>query len=366
MQIWQSYKFNHTLALFDSLGGDKNQVIEELSKTRSYIKEFGGDMNEIRKFLLLPTKEYVFDNEEEESVVTEDISGNFFDFVTALQKSEQDAKMFTDALNAIKNWILTDVGGGLSVVEGDGSVFKFIDTNNSEVAKVILESDGKMNATAFGGVEIYSGSSSEDLILSFKDFVNGDLAGIEKMIEEVQATKLKLLNETLPSAAVQDVLNSKKIILSSEKEDEMYYYYELSNSAGEIVGTLSINKTSGCLMLNYACVSDLAGAIGDLDVRTALEKKIAERKQQIDGLLLDRGFQSTLKKSGDSISFSDETETRINYKVTNGEGQTIYTIYIDKSTGQVMVEKSGGGTSTLLSATDELRLKKKASTSLLS
>ena len=140
MQLWQGYKFKHTLALFDSLGGDKNQVIEELSKTRSYVKEFGSDMNEIRKFLLLPTKEYVFDKEEVEALASDDISANFFDFITALQKSDQDAKMFSDALEAIKAWVLTDVGGGLSVVN-DGSNFKFINSSGSEVAKVLLSTE---------------------------------------------------------------------------------------------------------------------------------------------------------------------------------------------------------------------------------
>ncbi len=365
LQIWQSYKFNKALSLFDSLGTDKNQVIEELSNTRSTVREFGNDMNEIRKFLLLPTKDYSFEKEEE-SVVEEDISGNLFDFVSTLQKSEQDAKMFQDSLTAIKAWILTDVGGGLSVVESEGSVFKFMNSGNSEVAKVILESDGEMKATAFGAIEIYSGDSTEDLISSFKDFVDSDLVGIEKMIQEVQLAKLKLSNEILPSAEVQEVLNLKKIILSGEKEDEMYYYYQISNSAGEMVATLGINKTSACFTLNYDCVADLALAVNDLDARSALEKKVADRKKQIDDLLLDKGFQSTLKKSSIGISFSDESDSRINYKVTNEAGELKYTIFIEKSTGQVMVEKSGGGTSTLLSAIDELRLKKKAPTFMLS
>mgnify|MGYP001558403856 FL=1 len=363
MQLWQGYKFKHTLALFDSLGGDKNQVIEELSKTRSYVKEFGSDMNEIRKFLLLPTKEYVFDKEEVEALASDDISANFFDFITALQKSDQDAKMFSDALEAIKAWVLTDVGGGLSVVN-DGSNFKFINSSGSEVAKVLLSTEGEIEATSFGAEEIYSGGSVEDLIAAFKGFVVGELATVEKNIEAVRVLKVKLLNETLPNPEVQAVLNSKKIILSGEKEDETSYYYELTNSSGDLVGTLSISKSSACLILNDACVTDLLGALTTLDSRSVLEKKVSDRKKQIDDLLLDAGFQATLKKSSMTISFSDETDSRVNYKVSSG--LQVYIIYIDKSTGQVMVEKSGGGTSTLLSATDELRLKKKAPTFLLS
>ncbi len=363
MQVWQGYKFKNTLALFDSLGGDKNQVIEELSKTRSYVKEFGADMNQIRKFLLLPTKDYVFDKEEDEVVASDDITANFFDFITALQKSDQDAKMFSDAMEAIKSWVLTDLGGGLSVVN-DGSIFKFMNSSGSEVAKVVLSTEGEIEATSFGAEEIYSGGSVEDLIAAFKGFVAGDLIQVEKNIEAVRVAKLKLISETLPSAEVQAVLNSKKIIFSAEKENETSYYYDLTNSSGDLVGTLSISKSSACLTLNDACVTDLLGALTTLDVRSALEKKVADRKKQIDDLLLDAGFQATLKKSSISISFSDETDSRVNYKVSSG--LQVYTIFIDKSTGQVMVEKSGGGTSTLLSATDELRLKKKAPTSLLS
>lgn len=362
MQLWQGYKFKHTLSLFDSLGGDKNQVIEELSKTRSYVKEFGSDINEIRKFLLLPTKDYVFEKEESEVAAADDISTNIFDFVAALQTSEQDAKMFSDAISAIKTWILTDVGGGLSVVN-DGSTFKFMNTSGAEVAKVVLSTEGEIVATAYGEVEIYSGGSVEDLIGAFKDFVDKDLAQIEKNIEAVRVAKLKLMNETLPSAEVQSVLTSKKIILSGEKENETSYYYELTNSVGEMVGTLSISKSSACLTLNEACVNDLAAALGDLDSRSVLEKKVADRKKQIDDLILDDGFQSILKKSSFVLSFLDETDSRVNYKLISGEA--IYTLYIDKTTGQVMVEKSGGGTSTLLSATDELRLKKKARILLL-
>ena len=188
MQLWQGYKFKHTLALFDSLGGDKNQVIEELSKTRSYVKEFGSDMNEIRKFLLLPTKEYVFDKEEVEALASDDISANFFDFITALQKSDQDAKMFSDALEAIKAWVLTDVGGGLSVVN-DGSNFKFINSSGSEVAKVLLSTEGEIEATSFGAEEIYSGGSVEDLIAAFKGFVVGELATVEKILKQCVCLK---------------------------------------------------------------------------------------------------------------------------------------------------------------------------------
>ena len=223
---------------------------------------------------------------------------------------------------------------------------------------------GEIEATSFGAEEIYSGGSVEDLIAAFKGFVVGELATVEKNIEAVRVLKVKLLNETLPNPEVQAVLNSKKIILSGEKEDETSYYYELTNSSGDLVGTLSISKSSACLILNDACVTDLLGALTTLDSRSVLEKKVSDRKKQIDDLLLDAGFQATLKKSSMTISFSDETDSRVNYKVSSG--LQVYIIYIDKSTGQVMVEKSGGGTSTLLSATDELRLKKKAPTFLLS
>lgn len=70
--------------------------------------------------------------------------------------------------------------------------------------------------------------------------------------------------------------------------------------------------------------------------------------------MLDRGFASTLENAGLSIGEVTEDEWRVSYPVLNEAGELLRTIYLDKTDGQVKVEKPGEGSQLLSMAIDGL------------
>lgn len=368
VQAWQSYKISQTSFFLDSLGGDKEEVVSTLQKTKNYIKEFVADLNEIRTFLLIPTKTYNFEDAEDGE--ENDLEVLMYSFIDQLGKSEENKELFEEnekkTLNYFKN---TDFSAlNLSVVNASGEYavdaidFKLLDQKNSDLEIFTLSLN-------FNGSFYLSSYFEQKDIDSIEDFDSYIRNNVEDIRNAVLTNKelIKVLEEQIfLDKKVQDILKEKSLNLENGKEKPGEFFYEFKNKEGEILATLILNKKDSQFYFNNWLieyekinVTELAEKLKALDSRTSLEKKLETTVSEFETLINSSAFKSALKSSGLTIGEKKETDNCYLYPILK-DGEEIRDFCIEKSSGEIRVQMpDGSAISDLISSLDAFSAQKK-------
>lgn len=392
-QMVQFYQFRERLKFIDDLYDRDSEVMSDLNTGKDYLSSFGSDLNEIRQFLLLPTKDYDFSSLEDVDLASEDtetdLNTQLFDFVSSLGKYEQNQALYESNLAALKTG-LTDplwAASGLTLVSAEGSAlddrmeYSFTDASvgGTAVLKIDLGYDGLFSAPLYyREVELTDRSSWDSVFADLKQFVDEDLGELRTAVSTVNAARTSL-QTLLDTPEVQDVLKNKAMALSGEQENEESFFYQLRNSQLVALGEFAVYKKDGRmeftveepmdesfdgLTLDGTASGTLLDALNNqVDARTDAQKKLDEKKRELASIMNDRAFVATLDKLGLHFGPSTETDTQVQYPLLNAAGETLRVIFIDKATVEVKVMlPSGQEVQTLSMATEELNSssKKKA------
>ncbi len=391
-QMVQFYQFRERLAFIDDLYDRNTTVLTDLNKGKEYLSSFGGDLNEIRQFLLLPTKEYDFsdmDSVDLASDDTVDLNTQLFDFVSSLGKYEQNEALYEANLVAVKASLTDPVwaASGLTLVSEDGQAlddrmeFSFMDASlgGATILKVDLGYDGLFGVPLYyREVELTDRSEWAPVFEDVQEFLKEDLADLRLSVTAVNTAR-ESLKTLLASTEVQKVLKDKEMALSGEQENDETYFYQIRNSQLAALGAFTVFKKDGrmefsvdapadedfdVLILDGTASVDLLAALqSEVDARTDSQKKLQEKKAEMEGIMADRAFVVTLDKLGLHFGPVTETATQVQYPLLDLAGTTLRIIFIDKAAMEVKVMlPDGQEVQTLSMATEELSTssKKKA------
>lgn len=369
-QSVQLFRFKDEMAFLDALKEQNSDVLQDLSQGKEYLSNFGQDLNEIRQFLLLPTKDYNFSTKSEVDLASEDeneeeddLGALLFTYVEKLGEYESNQQRYEANLAAIQSGLSSSYWGehGL-VVDGSGQYsdeevrFPFKDRDSGgELMTLHLSYTGYFSLETFDGpVPLSENTDYTALGSLLKSITEEELPDLRIRIQSIHEDRIALQG-IMNDRAVQTALAAKIFSISTELTSAERYYYEIRNKDGESIATLSIYKKDGSIRLdliasmpNYENQFELTVDTAQnqlidviekgLDGRTDLEIAVAELRIQMEDLFDDTAFQAVLSELGLTLGPSEETPESIRYSIYNEEGELLRVIFIDKKTAEVKVE----------------------------
>ncbi len=396
-QTIQFYRFKDDLAFIDGLANQNTDVLQDISKSKEYLSSFGDDLNSIRQYLLLPTKDYSFGDLGQEVQLSEEdqeenITTQLFTFVEKLGTYEQNQERYEANLVAFQTELgdvyWNDKGLTIETMQGsDAMVFEFKDPalDNTELFSVDLGYDGLFTLGALDeDWNFEDNEAAENTIKELRAYVDSGLEGLRDQLKTLEASRA-FVTGLLSLQTVKDAMAKQHLAVSTELSSPEAYYYEFKNADGERLAGLSISKEEATVILkldepvgDYEASMELgdgadvklAEALSNgVDGRSELVKLVEQRKDDMESVFADRAFKAVLSEMELQMGVKSETDARISYPLLRADGQTLRIIFIDKATGEVKVEMPDGNESQTLSMAIEaidLTGKKKLSTHLWS
>lgn len=397
-QMIQFYQLRDKLQFLDGLQESQSAVVEQVSLSQSYLTQFAMDLNQIRAFLLLPETDYDFANlGEVESEVEEDLTAQIFELVEALGAAEQNESYYNNRLSGVQEYLsvsesfidkgITFDSNGVESLEGVSWVISD-EATGITLLSIDLAYDAELSLTHLNGGDTFSPEIEFSDISERIDALMMELDSFRESIADHQKAITFLEESLFPSENIQNYLNSHQLTLSIREENDSTSSYNLSNSDGTLLASFTVwkgdvstkliipNSADGTAEDTWIDITldqsgqDLAVSSLErlLDTRTTLELKVEARRTELEQVMKDRGFISTLEALGLSMGEVVEEEARLYYSIMNREGEVLRNLVLDFTTGEVTVELPETGSSeSLVMAISTLQNtgKKKRSTYLV-
>lgn len=341
-------------------------LIDELGGVRQDVVTFATDLNEIREFLLLPTKEYSFNTEEKEEESsqegqttsrTEQAIFGFLGSISEEQNYEKNAKLAEETVHTLaedEGFIqsLKDSNFTLADIENNdiASLFKIKDANaNPLFAFAIEKKTNEAKIQSAMGAYAVKAKDIEPLKTEIVQYCKEhaqEVAELKKIIEEQKASILELPKND----SVASVFNEKKISLGTTPEEtDEAIIYPILNSENEKLVTIELKRQDGSLHFqdkSYKTfeefLPEFVQNLQTLDASTAQEKLTNSRKQELEGIFNDAAFQELLKSNELTVSTTPrEDYNQLLYDVKKANGDTAFSFVIELSSGYYKVLKDG-------------------------
>jgi hypothetical protein len=354
VQMQQVWQMRDRLEVIDSLGDNNTKVIEEMGLAKSFLMGFGADLNEIREFLLLPTRDYNFGDlggVEFEEGGEDTLTMQVFELISALADYETNQERYAENLEDIKEYFASEFWSANSLrVDG----FRVYDDlhEGMELLNLVLNLDGTFEAEFYDGPLEIEGTGSATEVIAVLDAYFGGVDGLRALIDQVNANRVYLRDEVFVSEEFVAFLEEKGAVISQEQEEDKAYYWNLSNGDGVLVAQVKVSKEDGeiVILVDGELSEFVISALGDLDFRTALEVLVDESADELRELMQDEGFAAILSKSGYSVGEVVDDESRLSFEILGEDGEVLRVLYLDKATGEVRVEEPEVGSEDLASA----------------
>lgn len=352
---------------------DKNSsMIKEIGMIREANMSFGNDMNEMRKRLLLPEKNY-FNVEEEISNGETDTNTDklqlqmfkYVDFLGQNSKKSEIVSMSVDILSKLSTsenikkfleensmtqseFVNNDNISQISYFSGETEILKFyLDKTEAEfVYKSPLERTEK----SFSGLSELE-AFSIDYMQKNKD----------RIVEKADSLKAfrKSVSDAFSASNVVDFMKSEGFSFS-EISDSVSDIFVLNKNEDKLA-QITINDSDLSVILldfsdtnNKIIASDLGVSLlpflQKLNSLSGIALEVENQKEKIQALITDKGFELSLKENGLKImNTPEEDNIRIYYKIFDINDVHISSIVIEKATGVVnIVDPNGTNSENLL------------------
>jgi hypothetical protein len=345
----------HIVNLEQSMGG----VIDETGKRLKIVDQmalFGQDLNEIRRFLYLPVKNYSFTNDERED--TEDSTGSgsqlasllfsYVDKTAEKVKEDQVLQTMREQLSTMVHDMSADptfVSKSISSTAGKesdiGYTYDIMVQSQPFVSYLLRKTDHHILATDFRGIRDFTSL----------DQVKTDLLDVMNTIDQLIALKTRMEQTQKTTEAVMNG-NDIKTILQQKKLK--YTYPTISNADGSVTVSVAADSNTGDFKITIgksnqtfsdrkAFQETLIQQLNALDTSTAIEQFVSQRQKELQALLIDPAFQAVLQEKGLKISTEPVIETdRIYFHLTDAANKRLSSIVIEKGTGEVFVVDGQG------------------------
>jgi hypothetical protein len=309
--------------------------------------------------------------QEEEVPLEESTSSQLFVLLESLAQFEENQARFNTNKQALEDFSKDPMWAnlGLKVLPQstltEDFAFQFITNDGVQVLELTLDQEGLFEVNTYlAALELEDGLSSETVFNQVKTYVEAELPGVLNQIQSVNELRGTLQNTVLNQVDLQNWLKLQGLYFGEEEADLGVYRRALFNADKLVVAELLLYKKDTRIELkvgeesfpltevNFSALLTLIQE--NVDARTLVQKRVDAVRAEIDSLLEDRGFVSTLERLQFSMEPGIETETRIEYPLKNVAGETLSIIFIDRLDGSLKVERVGQS-QTLSFALEELR-----------
>jgi len=352
-------------------GRDTNLITEIGHLNESYVK-MGQDLNEIRTFLRMPTKNYsitdetaLVEKEKDKDTNTNELQLAMFKYVDFLSKNTSVQKNF-DTNKAILATLHDNEAFKKTITTNKLSLSNPVDDETGYHFNVTLPENQVLLTYAVDPEDglIYKHTPTEDIQLKYS--ADTDYAGIESkyVTETLESLKKQLstltalesnLNSALKSNEVVEVKKNLNITIDEQPlKDGKKLRYSIKNKSFDPIGEIILDKPalkvslvdlknkSNSLQVTEVS-SSLVSFLKTLDISTLVEKKYKAAVKNVEDTLKDVGFKTLLKENKLTVvSPPREDDARTYFDVKDDSSNIISSIVIEKATGVVNIVKPDG------------------------
>ena len=337
-------------------------VVDELGGMRQDVMTFASDMNDIRQFLLLPTRDYSFmgkeietqQSEEKAATRTESAVYTFLAQLTeekALQKSADHMKALSDSLPKDAAFTAKLKESGLKIgTKEDNDIaitLKILTADGNAVFALVFKKDTeKVSVQQATGTYAVKAADDEAVKTEILDYIQKNLQQALDGKKAVNDYKLQV-EELLKNTDVVAALKAKKISFGAAVEDESAIQYNIVNEDDEILLSVAIDHAKLVLAFDgqpYTDAKQLAAPlvekIKSLDTASAQEKMISLRRAELEAIFSEPAFQDLLKNDGLSIDLNAKEEyNKLVYPVKDAAGKPVFSFAVELSSGMFKIIK---------------------------
>lgn len=331
-------------------------VVDELGGFREDIVAFGNDINEMRSFLLMPTKKYSFMDEnqevqEEDQAESSQTEQALYKYMTAFIEDEQVEKNAEAAQSRIKAFgadqdlkeklLEKELQMG-SVEEDEFSILFKLSTDEDTLFAVVADKKtGEMKIQSAAGSYLIEGDKDTAVKSEIIAYVAKNKSIVEKTKKTIEDLKTYIENLT-DDENISKILSEKNVTLNTApEEDEENINYKIINSEGEDLMKIKISRGEGKLYLNDNefdnkdnFKTELEKSLSGLDTSTALEKLVSERRSEFESAVNQEAFQDLLKSNNLELSLQPREEyNKLLYDVKDADGAVKFSFVIELSSG---------------------------------
>jgi hypothetical protein len=366
-----------------------SSLVDEVGKLTEVSQMIGEDLNEVRGYLLLPTRQYSSSSDSNESPSVSDENENelqisLFKYVGYLGDIERKKAAFDKnyaflgglASNSELSYFLEDKGLILGQISDKAENY-YLEIMDSEVGKVLSFTLNKET----GDMVLEAASDSTSVVSTDTDEFAGDvliylrdnLSTILTNIKKIEASNIYIV-ESFVKQEMVDLLAAEQLTFVAEPtQTDSALTFDIQNIATEVVAQVILSLEDFSITLHDSRddenivlqVTDLATSlppfIEKLDVLPAVQKNIIEAQLVLAETFEDNGFKLLLEENSLYVNnLAREDEYRFYYDIFYGDasGVLLGSIVIEKSSGLVeVVGPEGADTMNLLFFEEGLKKK---------
>ncbi len=287
---WNSWKIFEMGSIAAKVDKYNQGVVDEMGKVVGNVKSFSEDLNEIRRFLLLPEKEYFPEEIKEPENTPEEQTGSensraafaFLDTVVKDEKSEQNrgqARPVFTALLANTDFKAKVAAAQLALGEQGDLQVKFVDvqkvfaetqenpTFNQPLYQLAFAAeDNSFKVQSALGEEAFRDYTSQDFAVRVGDYLTQNLSAVrDKKIEERKAAE-EAANKAKTDAESQLALQKKELddivrdkafsetlatvglkVAEQPREENNKYIFDVVDGEGKVRFSLALEISSGMI-----------------------------------------------------------------------------------------------------------------------
>lgn len=340
---------------------DKSEgIIDDLGRYRTLNEAFANDLNEVRKYLLLPTKAY--DTQDVGATDQEDLKSAVLSFIGSVGQDSYK----NDLVDSLHVHVQGFVNGeafseflaeqALSFhtfyPEYDGSnLYTFIAIRNNELGGLAFLKgnivDGTYFLDAVSEDQQLGKDLSEDLIKTIEKNKNEWISYKKTLLERQDFLAALIVDKDVPA-----LFKEKSLIVDSKFEETDYLIkYKVNGTYGHVFD-FGVSKEGAKFFIDLAgdkslfdnqdeFRSALFASINEMDLRSPVEKAVSEKKVLLEEIFKEKAFRFFLDEFGGQIAAEPKEEPdRFVYDLKRGD-KIIGSVILEKGTGIVKVLRDG-------------------------
>lgn len=336
-------------------------VVDEIGGFRQDVSLMGADLNEMRQFLLMPTREYSFmeTTKIEDADTAPQLSSTekaAYNFLTSFLSEQKFAENSTLAEQRIKSLVanaelataLTQNGLTIDseVLSTDATFgFKISDKEIGALASILCEkSTNKLIAQSILGTQDLGSENDSSSVQKYITANKDKIIATKKTVEERKTA----ITNAMQSEAISAALKEKAVTFDTNPVDTAETLDLLvKNKDGAPALTIRINKKDGAIIaettsldLSKDITAQLLPLIQNIDTKTESEKLITERRAELEKVFSEKAFADMLTQAGLTVTEEPrEDYNKLIYDVKDATGTVRFSFVIEISSGLYKVLK---------------------------
>lgn len=333
-------------------------VVDEVGQMKGALVNFGNDLNEIRSYLYLPTREYFLPEEGEEPTDEGAREGSqmnqaLYKLLTDTAESNKREAAFANHCNLIESLHKSETFGGqmgqeelilnelsktdalcsFKLSKGETALYNLVASQMNPSGILIQSALGEQQMTL-----------SEDAGQKITDYLKNNVQKVLDLKEHLENQKAAL-GALLASENIKKRLAENQLtVIGESTENQGYFSYPITNAQQEPAGELRIDRKTGYYHLgeeSYKTASSLEKGL--MEYLSDLERAPAStmnKRAELEAIFKEKAFQGLLKENEFTLNHSPrQEENRLIYEIKDEEDQVVMSIILDVGSGETLVKR---------------------------